>query len=91
MSETSFRKLMFCPLSKEVILPSCFITMDVAYWRITVTMIEICRKITSYQFIAEFKCLTFKISFIFSNFNVLNMGSVCVLYVLQVIDLTIFF
>ena len=41
VSETSFRKFMIISISKEFILPSCVITMDVAYWRIPVTMIEI--------------------------------------------------
>ena len=45
VSETSFHKFMIF-LSEEFILPSCVITMDVAYWGILVSMIEIYRKIT---------------------------------------------
>ena len=48
VSETSFRKFTILSINKEFILPSCVITMDVAYWRIPVTMIEIFRKITIY-------------------------------------------
>ena len=48
VSETSFRKFMIRSINKEFILPSCVITMDVAYWRIPVTLIEIYRKITIY-------------------------------------------
>ena len=48
VSETSFCKLIIFPISKQFILPSCVITMDVAYWRIPVTMIEIYPKITIY-------------------------------------------
>ena len=40
--------LMICPISEEFILTSCVITIDVAYWRIPVTIIEICWKITVY-------------------------------------------
>ena len=46
VSETSLRKFMIISINKEFILPSCVITMDVAYWRIPVTLIEIYRKIT---------------------------------------------
>ena len=48
VSETSFRKFMIISINKKFILPSCVITMDVAYWRIPVTMIEIYRKIIIY-------------------------------------------
>ena len=46
--ETFFRKFKIFSISKEFILPPCVITMDVAYWRILVTMIEIYQKITIY-------------------------------------------
>ena len=48
VSETSFRKFMILSINKEFILLSCGLTMDVAYWRIPVTMIKIYRKITIY-------------------------------------------
>ena len=46
--ETSFRKFVILSINKEFILRACVITMDVAYCRIPVTMIEIYRKITIY-------------------------------------------
>ena len=43
-----FHKFKIFLISKEFIVPSCVIKMDVAYWRIPVTMIEIYRQITIY-------------------------------------------
>ena len=48
VSETCFRKFMILSINKEFILLSCVVTIDVAYWRIPVTLIEIYRKITIY-------------------------------------------